>query len=279
VRALARWRDLGIDPKSADHQAAYLLARQATDRPRVESVLAIINSKVEQASSSARLSTEFYLVPSQNFPLGVPPELSRWHVLEQDIRANYQVPAETDLSAALIFDGACSQTLLGLRVKRMTFEDKLSRQWVVASSSAASAADADLEALPAAPAPAQATPTAACAPAAAKAPTQPKAAAAKAASPAAAAPAAAANATDTPSRPPESSEPAVKKARVLKMMGSEDALRRHRDTPPSPGEGETNQITRDPRYLAWAPSAGEVIFAFPRTQCKEMAPDDAEAFS
>ena len=222
--------------------------------------MAIIDSGKTTHSSGSRLSSEFVLVPRVNFVGSVAPEwVKEWIVPEEELRANYEVPYDSDFSAFFVCDGGVPKSGLGKRLKKISFEEQISRV-IKAKDAYDSDPDQPLDQGSAAAAPALAAgPSAAGAPAstggpsAAAAPAAPQAPAAKAwagasaapgpsaakapGAPASAAnapgaPASAANAPGTPAsaaKAPEHlgaavGEPASKKQRVLKMLQSEEAV-------------------------------------------------------
>lgn len=127
--ALRRWQREGVavDSKNATHIAAYRLARQANDRPRSEHVLAIIASQELEHRSGAKISSDFLLVPRGNFPTGLPTDIAMWHVSEADIRSGYQVPQDVDFGTAWIVDAGCPRSGLGRGVKTISFQEILAR--------------------------------------------------------------------------------------------------------------------------------------------------------
>lgn len=128
-QALRRWQREGvdIDPKNEAHVAAYRLARQSTDRPRSDQVLAIIATQTMQHQSAANLSSDFWVVPRANFPTGLPADLAKWSISEAELRENYKVPRDTDFGTAYLVDGGCSRQALGRGVKSMAFSETLTR--------------------------------------------------------------------------------------------------------------------------------------------------------
>ena len=64
---LRRMAEHGVDWRNPLHVSAYLLARQQTDRPKPEQILAIAKQSQVNMSDGTRLSIEFYLVPRTNF--------------------------------------------------------------------------------------------------------------------------------------------------------------------------------------------------------------------
>ena len=60
---LRRWQAQGIDARNPDHVAAYMLARQQFERPRLEHVQAILQSRTQEHSQQATMTTDFWLVP------------------------------------------------------------------------------------------------------------------------------------------------------------------------------------------------------------------------
>ena len=125
---LRRWGCHGIDHKNPAHVAAYLLARQQCTRPRPEQVLAIIGKSEVETATTARLSTEFYLVPRANFGGKPPGWLEEFVVHEEELRSNYRVPAHSDFTAVWVVDQACPLTRLGKRVARMSFEQSFTQR-------------------------------------------------------------------------------------------------------------------------------------------------------
>lgn len=128
-QALRRWKREGvnIDPTNEAHIAAYRLARQSMDRPRSDQVLAIIESQTVQHKSGASLTSEFWVVPRVNFPTGVPADLKKWSISETELRENYKVPKDTEFGTSYIFDGGCSRQALGRGVKSIAFSETLTR--------------------------------------------------------------------------------------------------------------------------------------------------------
>ena len=134
---LRRWAGLGIDHKNPAHVSAYLLARQQFVRPRPEQVLAILGQSQVQTATTARLSTEFLLVPKGNLGGKAPGWLQDFLVGEEELRSNYRVPAHCDFAAVFVVDPSCPAERLGKRVARMAFEQSFSH-----SLSAEGSADA-----------------------------------------------------------------------------------------------------------------------------------------
>lgn len=134
---LRRWQQHGIDHKNPAHVSAYLLARQQFTRPRPEQVLAILGKSQVNTATTARLTTEFLLVPKGNFGGKPPGWLQEFLVGEDELRANYRVPAHSDFAAVFVVDPSCPAERLGKRVSRMAFEQSFSH-----SLSAEGSADA-----------------------------------------------------------------------------------------------------------------------------------------
>ena len=224
--ALRRWQRDGvaIDPKSEAHIAAYRLARQTHDRPRADQVLAIIESQRVQHKSAANLTSDFWLVPRCNFPDGLPADLKKWSMSEAELRKSFQVPKDTDFGQSFILDGGCARQGLGRGVKSMGFSETLLRVQSSAASAACAPGDggADDDSATEDPAPmvADATEHKDSAASSAAAPSMPAAANDRAGS-------AALALVETAAVAPVAAAPAVvgppsKRARVLKLMGSED---------------------------------------------------------
>ena len=224
--ALRRWQRDGvaIDPRNEAHIAAYRLARQTFDRPRADQVLAIIESQRVRHKSAANLTSDFWLVPRCNFPDGLPADLKKWSMSEAELRKSLQVP-DTDFGHSFILDEGCARQGLGRGVKSMGFSETLLRVQSTAASAACAPGDggADDDSATEDPAPMVVDATehkdsaasSAAAPGMAAAANDGAGSAALALVPTAAV------------APVAAAEPAVvgspsKRARVLKMMGSED---------------------------------------------------------
>lgn len=119
VASLKRWSALGLDHENPAHIAAYRLARQSSNRPRAEQVLAILESQKMEHLSGARMSTAFLLVPRKNFPQGLPPSLQAWVTEESELREQHAVPMDSDFSSVYIMDGNAPKGDLGRQVCRM----------------------------------------------------------------------------------------------------------------------------------------------------------------
>ena len=119
---LRRMAEHGVDWRNPLHVSAYLLARQQTDRPKPEQILAIAKQSQVNMSDGTRLSIEFYLVPRTNFPDRCPPWLQDFLVTEKELRETHTVPDHTDLSGVLIVDQSCDLKRLGKRVGKLSFE-------------------------------------------------------------------------------------------------------------------------------------------------------------
>jgi len=233
AQSLRRFQRAGyeLDWRNPDHVAAYQLARESGARVSPQAVLAILQSKQLSHQSAATFSSDFWLVPRSNFQHGLPPEVASNVVSEDELVNNYAVPAEFDLAPVLVVDTSCPRSLLGPRVKKMSFQDSLQRQFT--QSAAASA----FGTRPAAPVPT--TPLAdtsgpsggaadqaeGSAPERSSAPARSSAPVRSSAPPRSLATAAAGSSdlAVVPRRPaPENTEgPAPKVARVLRMMGSD----------------------------------------------------------
>lgn len=124
---LRRWADKGLDHKNPAHVSAYLLARQQSTRPTPSQILAILGQSQVSTASTARLTTEFMLVPKGNFGGDAPGWLQEFLVPESELRRNYRVPAHSDFSAVFVVDPSCPAERLGKRVARMAFEQTFSQ--------------------------------------------------------------------------------------------------------------------------------------------------------
>ena len=185
-------------------------------------MLAIINGAKLQHQKSARLSQEFWVVPKSTVS-GEPDWLTQWRVEPEDLREQYNVPEDYDLSNVWVLDGGCPRAVLGKGVKRISFEDTLNNN-MEANHGEDSCLSAGASGSTAAVAPAS---SAASAPAASAA-SAPRSAATAPANTAAPAPAEV-PVTSVPLPSQTSSErldealpPPNKKQRVLKMMHSEE---------------------------------------------------------
>jgi hypothetical protein len=101
-----------------------MLARQQFERPRLEHVQAILQSRTQQHSQQATMTTDFWLVPRAGC-VAEPAWAKDWAVSEAHVRDNFQVPEEADLSAVWIVDAGCPRHALGRGVKRIAFQDRL----------------------------------------------------------------------------------------------------------------------------------------------------------
>ena len=125
VLALQRFARAGHDvqPNNRDHIQAYVVARQTSNRPRAEQVLAILRGAKAKVISGVRLTQEFALVPSSNIQGPVPDWLSDFIVTEEELRKNYRVPPESDFSNFIIVDGNGPLNRLGKRIRKIAFEE------------------------------------------------------------------------------------------------------------------------------------------------------------
>jgi len=127
---LRRWASEGVDANNPAHVNAYILARQMYARPRAEQVLALAASETTSHTTGAELSQSFTLIPKWNFgtpggpPVEMPEWLSEWIVTEEELREDYEVPDDFDLSAVFLCDGGVDTTGLK-RVKTYVFKEKL----------------------------------------------------------------------------------------------------------------------------------------------------------
>ena len=126
--SLRRMAGQGVDWRNPTHVSAYLLARQQTDRPKPEQILAIAQQSQVTMQDGTRLTRDFYLVPRNNFPDKCPPWLQEFLVTEQELRDTHKVPDDTDLAAVFIVDGSCELKRLGKRVTRLSFEQSFSHR-------------------------------------------------------------------------------------------------------------------------------------------------------
>lgn len=251
---MRRMKDKGIDERNPAHVQAYILAREKSSRPRAEAVLAIIASQEVKHKASARMTTEFVLVPRANFPQGAPKWLEEWLVSDSELRSTCRVPEDTDFSAVFVCDGSVPRTHLGKRVRTMAFDDvveHISRSKTGGASAddggddgsepEAGAASASAAAAGAAPAAAAAAPASAAPGSAAEAPAPAPGAASAAATPGA-----------TPTSVAEG--PPSKKARVLKMLHSEEAPKHDEEEEATTLETLLNKV-RDAvkAKLFWSP--------------------------
>ena len=58
---MRRWQGKGVDPHNPDHVSAYLLARQTSERPKLQHVLNIINGKTTAAVNKKKSHYQFLL--------------------------------------------------------------------------------------------------------------------------------------------------------------------------------------------------------------------------
>ena len=126
---MRRMADQGVDWRNPAHVSAYLLARQQSDRPKPEQILAIAQQSQIKMEDGTRLSSEFYLVPRTNFSDKCPAWLQDFLVTEDDLRERHKVPEQTDLSTVLIVDGSCELKRLGKRVRKLSFEQRFSHRF------------------------------------------------------------------------------------------------------------------------------------------------------
>jgi hypothetical protein len=140
---MRRWQGSRINHKNPDHVAAYLLCKQTNERPRVDQVLAVLVSQQMQHEASSKMCNDLFVIMKQPVE---PHWLKDWGVSEEELRASCRVPEDCDLCGFWIVDGSCPRELLGRGAKRLTFEDKVSRNMVVDSGSAASAMSAPVAA-------------------------------------------------------------------------------------------------------------------------------------
>ena len=122
---LRRWQGSGIEPNNRVHIQAYMLARETSERPTKEMVLDIINSNKQESTSSSSLSADFWIIGRAGVT-GTPDWLKEWQVTEAELRENYQIPAEVDLSEAYVLDGGCPRQVLGKGARRITFKEQMS---------------------------------------------------------------------------------------------------------------------------------------------------------
>ena len=127
---MRRWARAGwpIDWKNPAHVKAFALAKQTNERPRASDVLDIIRSQSMKHETVARLSAEFWVVQRSTFPNGPPPEVSENIVPEEELVQNYCVPKDVQLSDVLVVDMQCDRALLGRRVRKVVFQEAMSRQ-------------------------------------------------------------------------------------------------------------------------------------------------------
>ena len=121
MRALKRWAEHGLDPDNEEHVAAYLLARQTSQRPSVARVNKLLERKEEAMTDGVTLKTPFWLVPKVNFPKGVPQKLVHLTVTEAELRKTHKVKQGSDFGNVFIFDMAADRSVLGLRVMKVEF--------------------------------------------------------------------------------------------------------------------------------------------------------------
>jgi len=126
LRNLRRMAGEGVDHKNEAHVQAYMVARQTTARPRPAQILAIVASSKVTVSSTTRLSSDFWLVPKDNFRATPPPQVMKAMVSEQELRQTHKVPVDTQFAGTYIVDMCCPRELLGPRVKTVRFEEALS---------------------------------------------------------------------------------------------------------------------------------------------------------
>jgi hypothetical protein len=216
-KALRRWGEHGVDHRNPDHIAAYLLLRTTNDRPRPEQLLQILATKVNQVAKAASMTCTFLLVPKRNFGVaGLPSDLEQFVVPEKELRQDFEVPTDTDLSAVFVLDGGAPTAKLGRGVRKLTFSDTLSRSLTASAASSSSAAPA--------PAPAAAEPMPKLAETEAAPDPEPEDSPVKVASaPAEPTARAAAQAPVASDDPGSSTAPDSKRRRLLKTMGSDEA--------------------------------------------------------
>ena len=78
--ALRRWVNEGwsdVEPNNKDHQAAYILARQTSSRPRASQVLKILAKQKQVVERGHELAITFWTAPNGNFP-GCPRTWPGW---------------------------------------------------------------------------------------------------------------------------------------------------------------------------------------------------------
>ena len=124
---LRRWQGSGIEPNNRVHIQAYMLARETSETPTKEMVLDIINSNKTESTSSSSLSADFWII-GRGGVTGTPDWLKEWQVTEAELRENYHIPAEVDLSEAYVLDGGCPRQVLGKGARRITFKEQMSPQ-------------------------------------------------------------------------------------------------------------------------------------------------------
>ena len=115
LKALRAWKaqDDRIDPNNETHVSAYCLARQRSARPRLEQVLAIAATETNDLNRGTKISARFSMVPRSSFVGGVPEKLKDLVVSEDALRQRYNVPAEVDLENYLVFKRSAPLAKLG----------------------------------------------------------------------------------------------------------------------------------------------------------------------
>ena len=120
--ALARWKRDGtsVCPDTQTHIEAYLLVRKASVRPRLDRVLAAIQSASINYDHGATVSSKFYLVRKADFPTGVPEKLERHLVTVADIQERFDC-GDTNLDGLLVFHKTASVADLPVWSSKVTF--------------------------------------------------------------------------------------------------------------------------------------------------------------
>ena len=95
---------------------------------RSDLVLKIVQDSNVKVSESASITTKFFLAPKTNFAGGVPQRLQEFVVSEEEIRRNYQLAADSDFSAVVIFDSSTPRELMGKRTSEVAFTEKTGTQ-------------------------------------------------------------------------------------------------------------------------------------------------------
>ena len=117
-----------LDAHDKEHQQAYLLCRQRSNRVKGEDVLACLESTKHKSDTGIKVSTVFFAVPRSNFANQLPQALGKYLVSEEELQANYvQGEEPVEMAAFFILDPSAPATELGLRVRQVSFFHKVGK--------------------------------------------------------------------------------------------------------------------------------------------------------
>ena len=111
-----------FDPQNNEHVSCYLQLRRCSPRITAESFMKFFQSQKTSVDSSAGERFEYYGVPKVNFPNGLPPEIQKSELHDEDIAGLEMLGGgNIDTDEYFIIDCEAPRSMLGKKVATFEF--------------------------------------------------------------------------------------------------------------------------------------------------------------